>query len=136
MTDLIWVDGWQMQCCGESFSVGDVVAWRLDDPDTDWLEAALGTEMAQRVAYSEERHSESPDDLPLRRGSVIAIHAAFCEYGPTSDDSTALYPVPGSGIVREVSRADGSDRIESSARFNGYAVEVELLPAHTMPGSG
>lgn len=125
-----------MQCCGESFSVGDVVAWRVADPDTDWPEAALGPEMAQRVAFTEERHSESPDDLPLRRGSVIAIYAAFCDYGPTSDDSTALYPVVGSGIVREVPRADGSDRIESAARFNGYAVEVELLPDHTLPGRG
>ena len=130
MTVLIWVAGWQMQCCGEPFSVGDVVAWRLDDPDPDWLGAALEPEMARRVAYAEERHSESPDDLPLRHGSVIAIHAAFSEYAPISADSTALYPVKGSAIVREVPRADGRDSIESSVIFNGYAVEVELLSEH------
>ncbi|MEP7764228.1 DUF6578 domain-containing protein [Sanguibacter sp. 25GB23B1] len=125
MAVLIWVDGWQMQCCGEPFSVGDVVAWHVDDPDSEWLSAALGPEMAQRVAYAEERHSESPDDLPLQRGSVIAIHAAFSEYAPISADSTALYPVKGSAVLREVPRADGSDRLESGATFNGYVVEVE-----------
>ncbi|MFF0303105.1 DUF6578 domain-containing protein [Streptomyces sp. NPDC004562] len=28
-TVTIWVDGWQMQCCGESFAPGDAVSWPL-----------------------------------------------------------------------------------------------------------
>ena len=128
MTELIWVDGWQMQCCGKPFAVGSHVEWRLNDaPDLDWLETALEPEIARRISYSEEHHDDPPGDHPLRHGTVVAIQAAFCQYAPTGPDERKLYPVAGSTVRREVSQADGAMRDESGERFNGYVVEVELL---------
>ena len=129
MVELIWVDGWQMQCCGEPFAVGAHVEWQLDDaPDLDWLEAALEPAIARRISYSEEHHDDPPDDRPLRHGTVVAIQAAFCRYAPVGLDERMLYPVAGSAVLREVSRADGNVRDRSGERFNGYVVEVDLLP--------
>lgn len=34
---LVWVDAWQMQCCGDPFAVGSRVAWTLSEPDREWL---------------------------------------------------------------------------------------------------
>ncbi|WP_407342171.1 DUF6578 domain-containing protein [Pengzhenrongella phosphoraccumulans] len=130
MAELIWVDGWQMQCCGQPFAVGTHVEWRLNDaPDVDWLETALDPVIARRISYSEEHHDDPPGDHPLRQGTVVAIQGAFCRYAPTSLDERTLYPVAGSAVLREVSRADGDVRDESGERFNGYVVEVELLPS-------
>ena len=129
MTDLIWVDGWQMQCCGEAFAVGTAVEWRLNDaPDLDWLEAVLEPEIARRISYSEEHHAAPPSAHPLRHGKVVAIQAAFCRYAPTGSDERTLYPVAGSAVLRETSRADGHVDDESGERFNGYVVEVWLAP--------
>jgi hypothetical protein len=30
---VVWVDGWQMQCCGTPFAVGSQVAWTLGEAD-------------------------------------------------------------------------------------------------------
>lgn len=38
----VWVDFWQMQCCGEPFRTGDQVAWTVRATDPDWLEVMLG----------------------------------------------------------------------------------------------
>ena len=43
MSATVWMDSWQMQCCGEAFHFGPQVAWTLGDADPDWLKAMLGT---------------------------------------------------------------------------------------------
>ncbi len=40
----VWVDSWQMRCCGEPFRVGSQVAWTLSGADPDWLGAMLGAD--------------------------------------------------------------------------------------------
>ena len=29
----VWVEAWQMQCCGEAIEIGSQVRWRLEEPD-------------------------------------------------------------------------------------------------------
>jgi hypothetical protein len=38
----VWVEGWQHQCCGEDFAVGDEVRWTLVEGDEDWHRSVLG----------------------------------------------------------------------------------------------
>ena len=45
----IWVDGWQMQCCGEPFRLGSQVAWTLRAADPDGLEVSLIPETLERT---------------------------------------------------------------------------------------
>jgi uncharacterized protein DUF6578 len=48
----VWVDSWQMQCCGDPFRRGSKVAWTLRDADPDWFDVMLGprviTDMTER----------------------------------------------------------------------------------------
>ena len=37
----VWVNSWQMQCCGDPFRRGSKVAWTLRDVDSDWFDAML-----------------------------------------------------------------------------------------------
>ncbi len=54
---LVWYSAWQMQCCGQPFSVNDRVEWNLaEDPDVDWLEAAIGLDLAVHVTHQEDHH--------------------------------------------------------------------------------
>jgi hypothetical protein len=34
---MVWVDGWQMQCCGDPFSVGSADGWVRDLTFTGYL---------------------------------------------------------------------------------------------------
>lgn len=126
---LVWVDGWQLDCCGEPFAVGDTVAWRLrDDPDVAWLSTVLEPAVARRVAHAQEHHDEMP--APVRRARVVAIEAASCAYAATGDDGRTLRPVAGSSVLRPVDRADradGSAEEQAGTRLTGYLVHVDLF---------
>lgn len=124
---LVWVQAWQMQCCGDPFAVGDDVDWTLDDqPDKEWLKAALGADAAARVTYSEESHGGLSDDAPTTRGRVLTIRTAHGRYTATPSGGRTLYPVPGSGLLTGANSVDGSESDISESRLNGYLVELDL----------
>lgn len=39
---VVWVDSWQFQCCGDDYSVGDTVSWRLKGSSGNWAAGVLG----------------------------------------------------------------------------------------------
>jgi hypothetical protein len=58
----VWVDAWQMQCCGPPFADGDTVEWTLSpDNDLEWLDSVVGRDVAQTVDFSEDHHVGLPD---------------------------------------------------------------------------
>ena len=122
----VWVDSWQMQCCGEPFQVGSQVAWTLGDADPDWLEAVLGTD-AHFVDAAEEHHGGVSEDAAPTRGTVTRIAAVHCLYAPRpGSDSPVSYPVPGSGVLTDIESADGWTADREDAQFVGYLVQLKL----------
>ncbi len=74
----IWVDAWQMQCCGEPFRLGSQVAWTLCHAGQGWLEVVLGAEAPRAVDAAEEHHGGIPEDTEPIRGTVTRISAVHC----------------------------------------------------------
>jgi hypothetical protein len=128
MLAVVWVSSWQMECCGEPFAVGDRVEWELDEqPDVDWMEAALGAGLAARVTHAEDHHPQADDGFPPRAGRVMGIKRAWGAYAPRVPGDRTRYPVPGSEELLNVTRSDGSEQHAFSAlTFNGWVVELEL----------
>ena len=89
----IWVDAWQMQCCGELFSVGSRVAWTLAKADPDRLTPLLGASVT--IDAAEEHHGGVPDATPRTKATVTAISAVHCQHAPApGGDQRMLYPSP------------------------------------------
>lgn len=126
----VWVEAWQMQCCGERFALGDEVSWTLREPGSEWLTAVLGADLAGRVAAAEEHHGGLPGSAPVTVGTVASIQTVHCRYAPVPD-GPALYPVAGSGVVSSVTSADGWTPDRDDLRFVGYL--VQLTGARTRP---
>jgi hypothetical protein len=126
MTAVVWVASWQMECCGDPFSVGDRVVWTVDrEVDDDWFAAALGPEAAARITHSEEHHSDRQEDLPTVAGQVLSIVRAWGAYGPRNEGDRTHYPLPGSERFVGVHESDGPERHAfSELTFNGWIVEV------------
>jgi hypothetical protein len=121
----VWVDDWQMQCCGEPFAIGDEVSWTLRDPDTVWLELVLGNDWAGSIDLAEEHHGGVGGDVTHTMGIVTAIHTVHCRYAPIPRGAaTDLYPVPGSGVVDAVRSADGWIPDRGDLKFVGYLVQL------------
>ena len=123
----VWVDYWQMQCCGEPFSVGARVAWTLGPAGPEWLETVLGAHGQQTADASEEHHGGVPEDTVPTLGTVTRITAVHCRFAPRpGSDSRTICPVPGSGVLTNVKSADGWTADHGDERFVGYLVQLKL----------
>jgi hypothetical protein len=127
----VWVDAWQLQCCGVPFAVGQEISWRLsEDVDTDWLTSVLGTEAAQAIRFSYEHHGRLLEDTPHTRGKVLQIKAAHSRYAPAvGGNGSPLHPVSGSGHLAAVDSADGWAAEARNMHFNGYIVDLDVTDA-------
>ncbi len=87
----VWIDGWQQQCCGGGFAVGDEVGWTLARGDHEWLGRVLGNAYP---GFDLEHGRGSPRPggaggtaagwVALRRGR-LAINVGWAEDVPESD---------------------------------------------------
>jgi hypothetical protein len=90
----VWVDAWQVQCCGEPFVVGDEVAWKLRDQDSEWLKDIIGADLAHGVDKAEEHHEGACEQARATVGIVDSIHAVHCRYAPLPGEvANHLFPV-------------------------------------------
>jgi hypothetical protein len=122
------MDGWQMECCGRPFRVGDVVEWTLSaDKDLGWLADVLGSGIASQIGFCEDHHGGLPEDAPVTRGKVRAIQAVRWRYeaGP-GGSAKARYPVPGTAMLASAERADGRESQTGEACFAGYLVDLDV----------
>lgn len=68
MQTSIYYENWQMDCCGESFSIGDKVEWNCAQYDDDFL---------VKADYLFESHLSSDFEIS---GIVSEIYAVKYEY--------------------------------------------------------
>jgi len=125
MERVIWVAGWEMQCCGEPFSVGSRVTWQVGRRDLDWLvDNVLGPD-APTVTDWYEGHPADEAGLVDATGTVGKIDAVFCRYAPRPGGNPKFRsPVPGSATIEARTKANGWEPENEEARFAGYVVTV------------
>lgn len=115
----IWVDDWQMQCCGEPFAIGSSVRWSTRAPDSDHLATFLGDGEAAHVDAAEEHHSDDGDELEHVSGTVTAIAALFGRYAPLPGKPNVLFRSPGSGVLHAREQATSWEHELESRQFVG-----------------
>jgi hypothetical protein len=134
MRTLVWVDEWQQQCCGATFTVGTQVRWTLTSPDPRRLSPLLGEDLAAAVEYAEERHGGLPEDAPATTATVRSIRAVLCRLAPApGGDPCARHPVKGAAVLRWTHTSDAWPPRSENLRLEGYLVEVESDPAGSGP---
>ncbi|GAA2211806.1 hypothetical protein GCM10009850_072660 [Nonomuraea monospora] len=118
----MWVDEWQMECCGEPFHVGSTVTWTLTPADREWLTLALGAETAATIDWGEDHHGDpSPGQISVEaQVTHISVARVRWELAPGGDvcqpAGGRLYPQP---------VADGRHPAVGDLKFAGYVVTLE-----------
>ena len=131
----VWVDDWQMACCGTSFSVGARVTWTVSpEVDTEWLATVVGPETAESIAYIEDHHFGEEAEPVTLSATVAAIEAVQCDFAPRPGQN-ATWPVEGSDLRVAVTYAPRWVPDEEPRRFVGWLVDLEhdyLIPTDTL----
>ncbi|MFJ2894318.1 DUF6578 domain-containing protein [Streptomyces sp. NPDC087218] len=127
MTLTIWVDDWQMQCCGERFVPGDVVSWTLLEADPEEYADVVGSERAAGIDFREEHHGQGEERAPTSV-EVVSIDEVHCRYGvPPGAADKVNHPVPGTTVLVPVGAADGWAETGPELRFAGYLVTARRV---------
>lgn len=110
-------EGWQMQCCGDPFAVGDEVDW----PVNNGADIKLKLDKPRLLDYCYEAHDRH--DFKLR-GKVLKIDALYYHYKPSAGNPKLM--VPAYGFLKRVEKADGWDKKIDGAVFAAYLVSLEI----------
>jgi hypothetical protein len=126
----VWIDDWQMQCCGEPFAIGSRVTWTTYPiSERDWFAGFLDAATAAAITDHEDHHSSTADPSHVRSGAVRSIDAVFCRYRRRGK---TMSPIEGSGVLLPRTSADGwedDDPSDDGLRFVGYLVDLDTAPA-------
>ncbi|MFJ6510160.1 DUF6578 domain-containing protein [Streptomyces sp. NPDC091406] len=126
MTVTIWVDDWQMQCCGEDFTSGGLVSWSLMKADPEDYVDIVGAERADEIDFHEEHHGEQ-EHAPMSL-EVLSIAEVHCRYAvPPGATDRVNHPVPGTAVLVPVDRADGWAKGRPGVDFAGYLVTARRV---------
>ena len=126
----VWVEDWQMQCCGTPFSVGDEVALSVGSIGVAGISPAFDGH-DDLVADCVEDHHDVATQPRRLHGRVAGTRAVFCRWMPDAGSvPRLLVPEPGSGFAVAVGRADGWEVAPDGCGFLGYLVDLDV-PAGT-----
>lgn len=124
----VWVDSWQLQCCGEPFQIGSQVAWTLKKIDLDWIASLLGADNPVAVDAAEEHHGGVPKTTVPTKAKVTKIAAVHCRYARRRGKPPVMRWVPGTGVLTDITSADGWTDDLGEDRLVGYLVGLKVLP--------
>lgn len=109
-------EGWQMQCCGNPFSIGDEIEWTV----FVFNRTVVGID--SKIDYIYDAHYETENGLYILQGTVDRIDALFTKYEPSLDNP--IMQIPASGSLRSVSKADGCEEDIGELVFDSYFIVV------------
>ena len=122
----VWVEDWQMQCCGEPFSVGDDVAWTVGAIAAAGISPAFDGRAELVADWVEDHHDVATQQRRLH-GRVSSTRAVFCRWVPdTGSVPRLLVPEAGSGFAAAVDEADGWEVAPDGCGFMGYLVDLAV----------
>ena len=125
----VFIKNWQMQCCGNPFSVGDSVEWLAEKCDEPWTYH----KDVETVDYYYEHHSAGWEKLFKISGRVIKITACYSFIVPDPTDPTGRCGIiTAGGVTQPVTIGDGWDEDIGEQEFHAYVVcleEARIAPA-------
>lgn len=130
MSVLVWVEGWEMECCGTPFAVGDDVEWTARPTvDRRWLEDELGKDLAATVDHAESHH-DIGDGVELVRlvGVVREIHSVQRHWEAVDTPrGTTRRPASGTAVLESVQAVHRSAMVDTDALcFDGYLMALDV----------
>lgn len=119
----VWIDSWQMQCCGDPFRVGQRVEFSTTPVlDREFLDVFLGEQRTAALTDYEDHHDLEDGPMSLLTGTVTSIEAISCRYEP---QGRAMHPVADTANVVRCDEATGWETERDDVHVVGYVVTLQ-----------
>jgi hypothetical protein len=114
----VWIDSWQMQCCGTPFKIDDKIKWTALKWEFEKPVVDVGN-----IDFYYENHAESNDNLFDIEGIVSEIFAIHFVYKLNTETRVQIAI---SGKTVPVNEADGWDKdMSEEMQFSAYYVKLK-----------
>lgn len=115
----VFYESWQMDCCGEPFSIGDTVNWTVGKYEKlgPCNTVNLGT-----IDYYYENHLFDRGPYYELEGKVIGIKILYEKFEPTKLKPTVSLSV--SGVLREKSKVERFEKGFNGMKVTGFVVTL------------
>ncbi len=118
-TCTVLYEGWQMECCGTPFCIGDTVLWPITNRKDGKV---IGSDMF--IPYYYEAHSSDYQNISMLQGIVTQIDVLYQTYELAIDGK---YYTPVSGFTRPAEKANGDDIENHDPPFHSYIVQLKNI---------
>jgi len=117
---MVYIESWQMQCCGKPFKIGDRIEWTACKWEDDWVDP-IG-----KIDYIYENHNVSGKALYTLIATVSEIKAQYytTELRPSPRLNNAELPHMVYVKAIDVTEADGWDEDAEGLDFGSYMVSL------------
>ena len=114
---IIWIDDWQMQCCGDPFNVYDAITWTVVAWDTE-----VPNFITQgHIDYYYENHTDDFIEITATVEKIQCIYQVF-QYDPKVKANVPLY---GKLEDYDGELAYGIEQNQEEYQFTGYLVTLK-----------
>ena len=120
---VVYIEDWQMQCCGTPFIIGDCVEWTVIDYGDDFRDQFVKPDY-----YYENHGSAQSKELFRLTGTVASIKACYYTLEHKSGEGKIASLVYVNSI--EVTEADGWNKDIDGKQFGSYIVELDSCSIH------
>ena len=129
-TVTVWIDDWQIQCCGDPFKVGDTVRWTA----VPWKSPLSDDVYEGTIDYYYENHAGKDDRVFEITGTVTAITALYAMMA--ADSVKPKWKVPVSWQSTAVDEADGDNDDVDDLTFQAYVVHLDKAMVQVLEKNG
>ena len=71
----VWVDNWEIECCGNGFKIGDAISW-----DVSKWRTVFPDSLTRNMDYAYNAHASMDDVVYKIDGIVLKIEAIYTLY--------------------------------------------------------
>jgi hypothetical protein len=121
-TCVVYIEDWQMQCCGTPFRIGDNINWTVIEYGDGFRDQQYKPDF-----YYENHGSAQSEQIYKLTATVVSIKACYytLEYRPIEgkEDCQMGHLIYANSV--DVTEADGWDDDIDGLRFGSYIVELK-----------
>ena len=112
----VWIDNWQMLCCGTPFKLGDTVEWTV----VQWTFGEPAVAGIGSIDYDYENHGAGVNGVSQLKGIVTEIHSVWQIHDPKTHQAVS------GKLVRFDGTANARHADEGEYKFSAYLVRVTI----------